>query len=87
LIDNLIIFVIILIMNFLSSILPYFQIIISILLITAILLQQRGAGLSEAFGGSGGGFHTKRGLEKILFIATIVLSFIFILSNLLGFLL
>jgi protein translocase SecG subunit len=55
------------------------QIIISLLLITTILLQQRGSGLSSAFGGSGGVYYQKRGMEKILFRATIVLSAFFLI--------
>lgn len=53
------------------------EIIISILLIAAILLQQRGTGLSATFGGEGNIYRTKRGLEKIIFIATIVLAILF----------
>ncbi len=53
------------------------QIVVSILLITVILLQNRGTGLSGIFGGSGAVFQTKRGIEKILFIATIVLAALF----------
>ena len=50
------------------------QIIISVVLIALILLQERGSGLSGIFGGSGEGFYqTRRGLEKIIFIATIIL--------------
>lgn len=46
----------------------------------SILLQNRGSGLSGVFGGGGGGgnFSVKRGFEKKLFIATIVLAIIFI---------
>lgn len=58
------------------------QIIIAILLMIAILMQNRGAGLGGIFGGSGGVYLTKRGLEKKLFIATIVLATIFILLSL-----
>lgn len=53
------------------------QIIISILLIIVILLQNRGTGLGSAFGGTGGVYLTKRGLEKKLFIATIILAVLF----------
>lgn len=56
------------------------QIIISILLVTAILLQQRGGGLSPVFGGEGSVYRTRRGLEKTIFWATIVLSAIFLLT-------
>jgi preprotein translocase subunit SecG len=59
------------------------QIVVSILLMVAILLQNKGAGLGGVFGGTGGGVYmTKRGLEKKLFIATIVLAAIFILLSL-----
>ncbi len=68
-------------MNFFISILPWIQITLSLLLIGAILLQQSGAGIGGAFGGSdGGGFHTRRGLEKFFFNTTIVLSILFGLS-------
>lgn len=55
------------------------QIVVSVLLIVLILFQERGAGLSSAFGGSGEGtpYHTRRGLEKSVFIATIVLAVVF----------
>ncbi len=52
-------------------------IVVSLLLIIVILLQNRGAGLGSAFGGTGGVYLTKRGLEKKLFIATIVLAVLF----------
>lgn len=58
--------------------LTIFQIVLSILLIGAILLQQRGTGLSATFGGEGGFYRTKRGFEKILFISTIVLGIVFL---------
>ncbi|MEI6835310.1 MAG: preprotein translocase subunit SecG [Candidatus Falkowbacteria bacterium] len=60
------------------------QVIVSVLLIVAILLQNRGTGLGSAFGGSGGVYLTKRGLEKKLFIATIVLAVIFFSLSFLG---
>ena len=51
---------------------------VSILLIIAILLQQKGGGLSSAFGGSGAVYRSRRGAEKALFIATIVFGLLFI---------
>ncbi|MDP2830569.1 MAG: preprotein translocase subunit SecG [bacterium] len=57
------------------------QLTIAVLLIAAILLQNRGAGLSSIFGGSGNVYQTKRGIEKILFIATIVLAVLFFLIS------
>ncbi|OIP80173.1 MAG: preprotein translocase subunit SecG [Parcubacteria group bacterium CG08_land_8_20_14_0_20_48_21] len=53
------------------------EIILSILLITAILLQNQGSGLGGAFGGEGNVYRTKRGLEKRLFQATIGLAVLF----------
>lgn len=55
------------------------QVIISILLVAAILLQQRGGGLSPVFGGEGGMYRTRRGVEKMIFWGTIVLSILFLL--------
>jgi len=71
-----------------SSILSIFQIIVSVLLIMAILLQQRGSGMSGIFGGGGGeSYHTKRGFEKTLFISTIILAILFLGSSFLALLL
>lgn len=65
--------------NALQTALPFVQITLSVLLATLILLQQSEAGLGAAFGGSsdGGTFRTKRGLEKTLFNATIVVAILF----------
>ena len=69
-------------METLAKILPYSQLIISIFLMVAILLQNRGSGLSAAFGGDFGGFYAKRGLEKFLFFSSAVLSLLFITNAL-----
>jgi len=53
------------------------QIVVSLLLITVILLQNRGTGLSGIFGGSSAVFQTKRGVERVLFITTIALAVVF----------
>ena len=58
------------------------QFIIAILFILSILLQNQGSGLGEAFGGSNSVYLTKRGLEKKLFVATIVLAVLFLASSL-----
>jgi len=55
------------------------QIIISLSLIAAILLQSRGQGLSSSFGGGGEFYRSKRGIEKILLIFTIILTLLFAL--------
>ncbi|MEI8360596.1 MAG: preprotein translocase subunit SecG [bacterium] len=53
------------------------QIVSAILLIVVILLQSQGASLSGVFGGSNSVYRTKRGVEKTLLYATIVLAIIF----------
>lgn len=53
------------------------QIVVSVLLIISILLQNRAEGLGQMFGGGGEVFRTKRGLERFLFYATIVLIIVF----------
>ena len=67
-----------------NFILNIIQIVIAILLATTILLQQRGAGLGGAFGGGGGGeggvYYKKRGMEKIIFTATVILGTLFVLT-------
>lgn len=69
-----------------SEILPVIQIVISALLIGAILLQARGSGLSSVFGGESTFYHTRRGIEKIVFWATIVLAILFVATGLAYFL-
>ncbi|OGG50903.1 preprotein translocase subunit SecG [Candidatus Kaiserbacteria bacterium RIFCSPHIGHO2_01_FULL_54_36b] len=66
--------------------LPYIQIVLSLLLIAAILLQRTGASIGGAFGADNfsSGFHTRRGLERTLFHATIVLGILFALSALIN---
>lgn len=54
------------------------HIIITLLLILAITVQTRSAGLSSAFGGSGAAnVVQRRGAEKVIFKATIYLSIAF----------
>jgi len=70
-----------------SKFLPAIQIIISTLLIIAVLFQARGSGLSSVFGGESTFYHTRRGMEKIIFWATIVLSILFVIISIASFLL
>ncbi|MCP6720071.1 MAG: preprotein translocase subunit SecG [Patescibacteria group bacterium] len=55
------------------------QVAISIILIVLVLIQERGEGLGALFGGGGGGtpYHTRRGLEKVIFWSTIISAVIF----------
>ena len=66
------------------TILKYSQIIISVLLIAAILIQNKSSGLSSTFGGGAPIATSKRGAEKIVFSSTIVLSIVFVLLSLLS---
>ena len=67
-------------------ILNIIQIVIALILIADILLQQRGSGLGAAWGGGSEVYHTKRGMEKILHYATIILSIIFLVTAVINFL-
>lgn len=66
--------------------LPYIQIILAILLVAAILLQQRGSSLGGAFGGDNfsSAFNKRRGAELFLFKFTIGISILFVVSALLA---
>ena len=65
-----------------DTILPYVTLGSAVLMIIAILLQQRGASLGAGFGSSGELFTTRRGFDKNLFDVTIVFAVIFVLSTL-----
>lgn len=63
------------------------QIILSVLLIVCIILQAKGTGLGSSFGGVGGGgsvYSSRRGLERAVFIATIVIASLFLVSSIIG---
>lgn len=69
----------------LAGILPYIQMVLSVLLVGSILLQQTGASLGGAFGGDNfsAAYHTRRGSELFLFWASIVIAILFALTALL----
>ncbi|MBN1915847.1 preprotein translocase subunit SecG [Candidatus Dojkabacteria bacterium] len=59
----------------LTKTLSIVEIVVGILLVVVILLQQRGSGLGTMFGGGGGEvYRSKRGIEKFLYSATIILA-------------
>lgn len=58
-------------------ILTIIQTILAVFLIAAILIQQRGSGLSGIFGGESSAYATRRGAEKFIFIATIAIAILF----------
>lgn len=55
----------------------------ALILMLSILLQQRGTGLGNAFGGTGNVYRTKRGIEQVLYWMSIIFAFLFSLSSLL----
>ena len=67
-----------------DSILQIVTLTSAIVMVLAILLQQRGASLGAGFGSSGELFTTRRGIDKNLFEVTIILSVVFVLSILAG---
>ncbi|TSC90404.1 MAG: Preprotein translocase, SecG subunit [Microgenomates group bacterium Gr01-1014_5] len=58
------------------------QTILALILIVLIVLQGRGAGLGSAWGGEGELYGTRRGVEKILFRGTILVTFLFVAVSL-----
>ncbi len=74
-------------MKTIQSILPYVQIILSVILLVTILLQRTGSQIGGAFGGGdnfSSVYHTRRGFEKTLFILTIVISILFVIASLIS---
>ncbi len=67
-----------------DTILQIVMLVSAVLMIVCILLQQRGASLGAGFGSSGELYTTRRGFDKNLYEATIVLAVIFVLSILAG---
>jgi preprotein translocase subunit SecG len=66
-----------------TSLLPYLQIAFSVILIVLVLLQKSGVSAGGALGGQdnwSAPFHTRRGVEKWLFNATITISVLFAVS-------
>mgnify|MGYP001014268474 CR=1 FL=1 len=70
-----------------GSILQFVTLGSGVLMIVCVLLQQRGASLGAGFGSSGELYTTRRGLDKSLFDATIILAVVFVLSIMAGLLL
>ncbi|MCX6735016.1 MAG: preprotein translocase subunit SecG [Candidatus Peregrinibacteria bacterium] len=64
-----------------KTVLMVTQVIFSVLLALVILAQQKGTGLSATFGGGGGFYTSKRGIEKFLSVATVVLAALFLANS------
>ncbi len=70
-----------------NPILAVGQIIVSIALIFAILMQARGTGLSGTFGGDSAVYRSRRGVERRLWQFTIILLALFVMFSLASFIL
>jgi preprotein translocase subunit SecG len=70
-----------------NPVLAFGQIIVSIALIAAILLQSRGTGLSGTFGGDSAVYRSRRGVEKRLWQFTILLLGLFVVFSIASFVL
>lgn len=66
------------------AILKYIIVFLSIGLIVSVALQSRSGGLGTMFGGASGGeaFRSKRGIEAVLFNATIVFGVLLVIASL-----
>lgn len=64
-----------------ESLLSFIQIIVSFAMIVVILLQAKGSGLSTVFGGEGGFYRSKRGVEKLFVYLTIILAALYLVLS------
>lgn len=64
--------------------LPYIQIVLATLLVIAVLMQERGASVGGGLGADASttSFTKRRGFEKVLFQATLVIAGLFVLATL-----
>ena len=69
-----------------NPILAVGQIIVSVFLIIAVLMQARGVGLSSAFGGDSSVYRSRRGIERQLMRFSVLLVVLFVLFSLVGYL-
>jgi preprotein translocase subunit SecG len=61
------------------------QVLVAIGLIVVILLQAKGTGLGSTFGGQSQMYHSKRGVERVVFYLTIILAILFVVLSILNF--
>lgn len=73
-------------MNTITQLLPWMQIILSILLVLCVLLQRGGDGIEGALGGSASVSteFTRRGAEKTLFFITLIIAVLFVTTSIIN---
>lgn len=65
-----------------SQLIPLIQLGAAILLIFLVILQRSGGDIGGAFGGDGAQFsRTRRGFERTLFFATVVVAILFVVAS------
>ncbi|MBI3559568.1 preprotein translocase subunit SecG, partial [Candidatus Gottesmanbacteria bacterium] len=69
-----------------KTIILLIHLVVAVGLISLILLQSSQGGLGSAFGG-GEAYRTKRGAERVVFIGTIILAVLFLITSVTTFLL
>ncbi len=63
------------------NVLPFIQIALAVVLIILILLQKTDSDAGGAFGGGNeASWHTRRGAEQVIYILTIIISILFVVS-------
>ncbi|NBV42632.1 preprotein translocase subunit SecG [bacterium] len=69
-------------MNTITQVLPWFQLVLSLLLVILVLLQRSADGIEGALGGSASNmtYFARRGAERFLFFGTIVIAILFAIS-------
>lgn len=67
-----------------KEIITVIQLLTAAVLIFLILIQSKGTGLGNIFGGSGESYRSKRGAEKIFFLATIATAVFFLAISIVG---
>jgi protein translocase SecG subunit len=60
------------------------QVILGLILVGLIILQSKGNSLGGTFGGNMSFYSTRRGAEKMLFVLTIIIASVFLITSLLG---
>lgn len=67
-----------------NQLLLYIQLAVCVILIILIAIQQRGAALGAGFGGGGEAYSTKRGAQKKIYYATVVVAIVFLVLGVLN---